>query len=136
MNKFFKIFTIIIAASAIVMVHSVCKPCHGYMAMPCEHSTFIAEIALYALIIASGSTLFVKRAFAHTLTAVLNIAAGVFLQFISAFGHCQVASMSCNMKTFSMLRITGALIGAFSAIALIINVVKIVSRRRTHANAQ
>ncbi len=136
MNKFFKIFTIIISSAAAVMIHNVCKPCHGYMAMPCEHSTFIAEIVLYALIIANVSTLFAKQAFAHPLTAFLNIAAGLFLKFIPAFGHCQVAFMSCNMKTFPTLRTTGLLIAAFSAIALIINVVKIASRRRTHANAQ
>ena len=136
MNKLVRIFTILLSAATVALVNTACRPCHGYMAMQCEHSTHIAEAVLAAVIVLNAVTLFIKKSAVHPITALFNIAAGVFLQFIPVFGRCQVASMSCNMKTFPLLRITGLLIAAFSAIALIINVVKIVSRRRTHANAQ
>lgn len=136
MNKFFRIFTIIISAAALVLVNTICRPCNGLMAMPCEHSTLIAEIILIVAAAVNASTLFIKKNLVHTLTAMLNTASGIFLLFIPAFGRCQVASMSCNIKTFPTLRSAGLIIAAFSSVHLIIIIVKEISRRQAHANAQ
>lgn len=136
MNKFFRIFTIIISLAVIVLVNTVCKPCHGLMAMPCEHSTHIAEIVLFAAAAVNASTLFIKKNVVHVLTALINIASGIFLLFVPAFGRCQMASMSCNIKTFPALRSAGLIISAFSVIFLIIIAIKVFSRRQIHADAQ
>ncbi|MCR5600375.1 MAG: DUF4418 family protein [Ruminococcus sp.] len=136
MNKFFRIFTVLISAAAIVLVNTICKPCHGFMPMPCEHSTYIAEFVLAFVLILNISTLFIKKKAVQPLTALLNIASGIFLLFIPAFGRCQVASMSCNMKTFPTLRSVGLLISAFSAVFLVIIILKGSSRRRSYANAK
>ena len=134
LKKSLRIITIIISATVLVLINTICKPCHGLMAMPCEHSTFIADIVLLFLIVINASVLFVKKNPAHFLTAFLNVASGVFLLFIPYFGKCQLASMSCNIKTFPLLRSAGLLISAFSAAFIIVNIIKASSRRKNHAN--
>lgn len=133
MRKFTEIITIFFATAVLVLINTVCKPCHGLMAMPCEHSTNIAEIILLILIILNASALFVKKNHFHYLTAVLSTASGLFLQFIPCFGRCQVASMSCNIRTFPVLKSASLLFFAFSFIFLIISILKEASRRRSNA---
>ena len=134
MNKFTKILTIVLSSITIALINTLCKPCHGLMAMPCEHSTHIADIILLILILLNAPALFVKKNYFHSLTAVLNTASGIFLLFIPFFGRCQVASMSCNIRTFPVLRSVGLLISAFSAVFLIISIIKVSSRRQSHAD--
>ena len=136
MRKFTGIITIIISAAAIVLINTVCKPCHGLMPMPCEHSTHSADAVLLFLIVLNAATLFVKNNIAHTLTAFLNTASGIFLQFIPSFGRCQIASMSCNMKTFPVLRSAGLLIAAFSLVFIIVFIIKNVPQRRKYAHVK
>ena len=136
MRKFTEIITIFIATAVLMLINTVCKPCHGLMAMPCEHSTKIAEIILLILIILNASALFVKKNHLHYLTAVLSTASGIFIQFIPCFGRCQVASMSCNIRTFPVLSSAGIIIFISYLIFLIISIIKAYSRRQIHADAQ
>ncbi|MBP0961611.1 MAG: DUF4418 family protein [Oscillospiraceae bacterium] len=135
MNKFVKIITVIISAVTLVLINTVCRPCHGRMAMPCEFSAHIASAVLIVLTVVNIFTLLMKNNAVHIPAALFNLAAGVFLLFVNTFGKCQVASMSCNMKTFPVLRSAGTFIASFSLIFLAAVVIRNIKGGRKHADA-
>ena len=135
MNKFVKIITVIISAVTLVLINTVCRPCHGRMAMPCEFSAHIASAVLVLLIAVNILTLLINKQAAHISSALLNTAAGIFLLFVNAFGKCKVASMSCNMKTFPVLRSAGTFIAVFSLIFLTAVLAGNIKGGRKHADA-
>ena len=135
MNKFVKIITVIISAVTLVLINTVCRPCHGRMAMPCEFSAHIASAVLLVLTVVNIFTLLMKNNAVHIPAALFNLAAGVFLLFVNTFGKCQVASMSCNMKTFPVLRSAGMFIASFSLIFLAAVVIRNIKGGRKHADA-
>ena len=135
MNKFVKIITVIISAVTLVLINTVCRPCHGRMAMPCEFSAHIASAVLLVLTVVNIFTLLMKNNAVHIPAALFNLAAGVFLLFVNTFGKCQVASMSCNMKTFPVLRSAGTFIASFSLIFLAAVVIRNIKGGRKHADA-
>ena len=123
LKNFLRIITIIISVIALVLINTVCKPCHGLMEMPCERSTRIADVLL-VIVILSCAVSFVGKRIADIVTAVLTAVLGIFLVFVSKFGHCQVSFMSCNTKTFPALRISGIIIFAVSLLILILTAVR------------
>ena len=135
MNKFVKIITVIISAVTLVLINTVCRPCHGRMAMPCEFSAHIASAVLLVLTVVNIFTLLMKNNAVHIPAALFNLAAGVFLLFVNTFVKCQVASMSCNMKTFPVLRSAGTFIASFSLIFLAAVVIRNIKGGRKHADA-
>ena len=133
-NKISALISIIISAFLITAVNTFLRPCHGVMAMPCEHSTKIACIVLIAVIAASvlrftsGKTLF------GIISNAVGIAGGILLIITPVFGKCQVASMACNMKTFPALRIGGILLILAAAVSVTAEIFKKISRSKRHAH--
>lgn len=135
MKQYSKFITAFISVAAFVLIHTLCKPCHGMMAMPCEHSTEIASIVLAVILLSDILSFVIKSEAFRRITSATNALLGIFLLFTPAFGKCQVASMACRLRTFPTLTVSGMLIAGISIIALISVLVKHRARRKRHAHA-
>ena len=119
MHYYSKIITSAVSLISLVLVNTACKPCHGLMAMPCERSTHIAMVILALILISSILSLIMKKQVLQTMADIINTLLGIFLLLVPKFGQCQVASMSCRLKTFPTLIICGILIIIVSVISII-----------------
>ena len=119
MHYYSKIITSAVSLISLVLVNTACKPCHGLMAMPCERSTHIAVVILALILISSILSIIIKKQVLQTAANVINTLLGIFLLLVPKFGQCQVASMSCRLKTFPTLTIGGILIIIVSVISII-----------------
>lgn len=136
LNKSTGISTTVIAVFLLIAVNTFCKPCHGMMAMPCEHSKGIACIVLAVPALTGVAAVFLKKRFVPMVLCIINIACGVLLILTPKFGRCQVASMTCNTKTFPTLKIGGLLLIVLSVIFMVINAIQNNARREVHAHTK
>ena len=134
MKQYSKFITALISVISFLLIHTVCKPCHGMMAMPCEHSAAIAGILLAVILLSDILSFIVKHERFRQITSVSNALLGVLLLFTPAFGQCQVASMACRLRTFPTLTVSGLLIAGISVAALISVLVKRQTGRKPHAH--
>ena len=125
---------IIIAVFLLIAVRTFCRPCHGVMEMPCEHSTKIAGIVLLGVIAVCIIRGLINNRLVQRGGSVLIIIGGILLILTPVFGKCQVASMSCCMKTFPALKLGGILIIAFTAVFAVIGTVNEYLRSESHAH--
>ena len=131
-----ELIIILIAVFLLIAVNTFCKPCHGLMDMPCEHSKSIACIVLSVMTATSLISLIVGRKAVHFTVSVLNIICGIMLILIPLFGRCQISSMSCNMKTFPLLRVGGIFSIILTAMFTAISVIKNYSRSNRHVHTR
>jgi len=127
-----EIFTILMAGFLLISVNSFARPCHGMMAMPCEHSTRIACIILALMIAVNLGALFLKKKAVPMICRILNLIASIGLILTPIFGKCQVASMACNTRTFPILKIGGMLIIAVTLILTVIEFIRSSAKGETH----
>ena len=133
-NKISAVISIIISAFLIIAVNTFWRPCHGVMAMPCEHSTRIACIVLAAVIAAGILRIISGKKLFRIIDNAVGIAGGILLIITPVFGKCQVASMACNMKTFPTLKMGGILLILVAVVSVILEILNILSRSKRHAH--
>lgn len=110
------IINILISLFLFISIHTFLSPCSGVMEMPCGYSVKAANLILVILIILNIGKLFVRDKMGLLFIDIAAIAAGIELVFIPRIGRCQIASMSCNTKTFPALIVGGLLITILTAI--------------------
>ena len=76
-------------------------------------------VILALILISSILSLIIKKQVLQTMADIINTLLGIFLLLVPKFGQCQVASMSCRLKTFPTLIICGILIIIVSVISII-----------------
>ncbi|MBE6877445.1 MAG: DUF4418 family protein [Ruminococcus sp.] len=126
------IFTILTCIFLLISVNTFCRPCHGMMSMPCEHSTGIACIILAVMTAVNLGGLFLKKKAVPVICRILNIIGSIGLILTPVFGKCQVASMSCNTRTFPILKIGGLLIIAVMLILTVTELIRNSAKGETH----
>ena len=110
------VVNIIISAFLLTAIHTFWHPCEGAMAMACTYSTRTATVLLILAVIINAGKLFVSDVKGRLVLSVTTVAVGIFLTLIPQLGRCQVASMSCNAKTFPALCVGALLIIAQTVI--------------------
>ena len=65
MRQTSRILTAILSVGTFLLVHTVCKPCHGMMTMPCERSTTAAGLVLALVLLSDILSFVILRAIAN-----------------------------------------------------------------------
>ena len=134
MRQISRILTALLSVGTFLLVHTICKPCHGMMTMPCERSTTVAGLVLALVLLSDILSFVIKSEQFRAVTSGINALLGFSLLFVPLLGQCQVASMSCRMRTFPVLTITGILITVISAAPVFVSILKKTTGGTHHAH--
>ncbi len=135
MKQYSKFITAVISIISFILIHTVCRPCHGLMAMPCERSTAIASAVLAVILLSDILSYIIKQQTFRRVTNITNALFGILLLFTPAFGQCKVASMSCRLRTFPTLTVSGLLIAGISIGALVAYLISRRAGRKQHVHS-
>lgn len=133
-NKLSGIINIVVTGFLLISINTFFKPCQGVMQMPCNYSTKAAELILVIILILNIGRLFVEDVKGRLFMDITTVAAGLELIFVPHIGRCQMASMSCNAKTFPALRVGALLIIILTVIFEVISLIN--SRRERHVHSK
>ena len=123
------IMNIIISVFLLIAVQTFLHPCKGDMAMPCNYSTTAAILVLVLIAVLNIGKLFVSESSGRVVLGITTIVAGVELLVIPHLGRCQMATMSCNTKTFPSLTIGAVLI---IVLTVIFEIVYLIGNQGKH----
>lgn len=126
-DKVSAVLNLLISVFLLTAIHTFVKPCQGVMDMPCNYSVRAAERILIIVIILSLGKWFVQDTKGTLFLNIATVTAGIELALIQNIGRCQVNSMTCNTKTFPVLRV-GALL--LVVLTVIFQMTHLVGRNR------
>ena len=108
----------VLSAAAAAAVNTVLHPCHGEMAMKCNHTTQVGTVLLVILLVLNIAALIIRKANAQKALASLSVLASAAVFFVPALGSCGSAMMACNAHTMPAFRIAGAVLFVIAAVSL------------------
>lgn len=105
--------------------------------MGCGYSVKAANLILILLVILSIGKFFVSDTKANLVMNLIVAAAGIELLFVPQIGRCQLATMTCNARTFPVIDIGALLLLLVAVITMIFGAAELLGNRRSnHADSQ